>query len=88
MLSITLFPASFIVSYLSDQGSTADMTIHSKAKGDLPWELARASVLAVDDTASGAFLTALCNCRVGKLLFHDVSRFRLRQERQKTKRRD
>jgi len=50
---------------ISDQGSTADMTVHSKAKGDLPRELARASVFAVDDTASGAFLTALLEGRGG-----------------------
>jgi len=50
---------------LSDQGSAADVTIHSEAKGDLPREFAVTSVFAVDDTASGAFLTALLEGRSG-----------------------
>jgi len=51
---------------VSDQGSTADVAaVHSKAEGDLPRELAMPSVIAVDDTASGTFLSALLEGRGG-----------------------
>jgi len=43
----------------SDEGSTADVAVSSETKRDLPGELAMASIHAVDDTASTAFLAAL-----------------------------
>jgi len=50
---------------VSDEGTTANVTVSSEAKGDLPGELAVASVNAVDDTASAAFLSALLVSRSG-----------------------
>jgi len=50
---------------VSDEGTAANVTVSSEAKGDLPGELAVASVDAVDDTASAAFLAALLVGRSG-----------------------
>jgi len=50
---------------VSDEGTTADVSVTTEAKGDLPGELAMAGVDAVDDTAAAAFLSALLVGRSG-----------------------
>merc|ERR1712126_369844 len=44
---------------VSNEGTTADVSVTTEAKGDLPGELAMAGVDAVDDTAAATFLSAL-----------------------------
>jgi len=50
---------------VSDEGATADVTVATKAEGDLPGELAVAGIHAVDDTAATALHTALLNSSGG-----------------------
>ena len=45
-------------SYVSDEGSAADVSVSSETEGDLPWELAVASINAVDDAAATSLLAA------------------------------
>jgi len=50
---------------VSDEGTTADVSVTTEAKGDLPGELAMAGIHAVDDTAAATLLSALLVSRSG-----------------------
>ena len=49
------------------------MSVSSEAKGDLPREFAVSGVDAVDDTAAGALLAALCSMKNRKLSFAQIT---------------
>jgi len=50
---------------VSNEGTTADVSVTTEAKGDLPGELAMAGIHAVDDTAAATLLSALLVSRSG-----------------------
>jgi len=56
---------------VSDESTSADMSISAEAKGDLPGELSVSGINAVNNTASGSLLTALLESRSGGDQKHD-----------------
>merc|ERR1719210_1389736 len=50
---------------VSNEGTTADVSVTTEAKGNLPGELAMAGIHAVDDTAAATLLSALLVSRSG-----------------------
>jgi len=50
---------------VSDEGSTANVSVSWDAEGDLPWEFAVTGIDTTDDTASTSLLSALLESRGG-----------------------